>query len=480
MNTLFSNRIVVNMVLAGLVLLFSGCRAIEEFTHMEALEITSFSPSSSRVNISSLNSINISFSEEMDKSRTEESFSLKNNSLEVDGRFEWSGSTLKFIPLAGFKINSKFTVEVSTKAEDVYGNSLPEKFVFTFSTSAESDIPYFVSSVPVDRAEIADFDQVVTLEFSEALLPSSVFSSFSIFPDVKGYLELANGDRNIVFTPLEKYTAGSDYTVTVSDELTDLSGNRISSKKEIFFSVAEESQAHLTWFGNDSGTEYRDTTLAGVNTGLEKNEKLKLIFDAEVQEKVKEKPFTVKPDTDYTCDWNPLSTEAVITFQEKLEYNEIYEITIAEKTYRLLVNGASSRPPVLERIVYCDDSTAPVFELLALNKGISFKTSENAFFDFYFTLADTAQLNDSDIFSCISFRTVNGDLSVKPLRIKNPQSGLPSPSPAPGGGEYIFRIECSVTAGTEVSPFRIEISSDFKDSLSNRVEDKISMQVTSL
>ena len=470
----------ISLMMLSVIFILSGCKAIEEFTHMKRLEITSFSPSSSKVNSSTLASVKISFSEEMDKSRTEESFILKNNSSELNGRFSWASKTLSFTPFSGFKTNSNYTIEVSAAAEDIYGNSLPEKFVFAFSTSKESDIPYFISSVPADRDVISDLEQILNLEFSESLLPDSVYSSFSIFPDVKGHLALNNSNKNIVFTPLEKYTAGTDYTVSLSEDLSDTSGNRIASKKEIFFHAAEETDASIIWLGNDSGTEYRNTSYINVNTGLEKNEKLRIIFNAGVSDNVKEKPFSIKPDTAYSSEWNTALTEAVISFQENLEYNEIYEIIIDDKTFRLIINGASSRVPVLNRIIYCEDSTAPVFKLLKLNKGINFKTSEKAFFDFYFTLADTALINDLDIFSCISFKTVNGDLSVKPLRIQNPQTGNPAPLPAPEAGEYIFRIECSVTEGTAVSPFRIEINSDFRDSLDNKLKEKISMQITSL
>ena len=51
-------------VIAVSVFLLSGCKALEDFTHMKVLEISSFSPSSSRVNSNSLKSVKISFSEE--------------------------------------------------------------------------------------------------------------------------------------------------------------------------------------------------------------------------------------------------------------------------------------------------------------------------------------------------------------------------------------------------------------------------------
>ena len=465
---------------ASFLISLSDCKVIEEFTHMQALEISSFTPSSSRVNSSLLKGVEISFSEMMDKSRTEEAFTLENNSSAVAGQFSWNGKTLCFIPFSGFITSSSYTIEISTTAEDIYGNSLPEKFIFSFSTSAESDIPFFVSSDPEDRAEISDLDQIITIRFSEALLPESVYSSFSIFPDVQGHLNLEQENRNIVFTPLEKYSAGSEYTVSISDDLSDFSGNRLHTKKEIFFSTAEDEEAVITWFGNSREKEIKDITNITVNTGFDKNDKLKIIFDRVVPEIIQTKPFSIVPDIEYSADWNSSLTEAEISFEENLEYGEIYEITVNREIYRILINGSCSRPPVLNRIVYCEDKSSPVFEELKLNKGISFKTSENCFFDFYFTLSDTAVINDSDIFSCVSFKTVNGDLSVKPLRVENPQSGTVSPSPPPTDGEYVFRIECSIIDGTEVSPFRIEISSDFKDSLLNTVESGISMQVNSL
>ena len=468
------------MIITALIFFISNCKALEEFAHMQSLEILSFSPSSSRVNCSLLKSVEITFSEEMDTSRTEEAFSLKNNSSAASGKFSWSGKNLSFIPFNGFIENSGYKIEISTKAEDIYGNSLPEKFAFSFSTALEADIPYFISSDPENGEEISDYSKKIKLEFSEPLLPCSVYSSFSIFPDVKGYISLENENRNIVFTPLEKYTSGTDYTVSITDELSDLSGNSLCSKKEIFFSTAEEGETLLTWFGNSRMEEFKDITFLHVNTFVEKNEKLYLIFDRMVTDKVKEAPFSIKPDIKYVSEWNPSLTEASISFNENLKYGEIYEITVNGKIYRLLINGPGSSPPVLNRIVYCEDSSAPVFEELKLNKGISFKTSENSFFDFYFTLADRAVINDSEIFTCISFKTLNGDLSVKPLRLENPQSGVLLPFPPPGTDEYVFRIECSIVDGTEVSPFRIEISSDFKDSLFNTVDEKISLQVTSL
>jgi hypothetical protein len=466
------------LILIGLTLI--SCNAIEEFLNMEILEIKSYTPSSERINHDLLNQVSITFSEEMDRSRTEGSFSLKKNASPVNGKYSWNKNTILFSPFNGFSKNESYMIEVSTEAEDRYGNSLPEKFIFSFSTSDETELPFFISSNPEDKAVITDPLIPVTLIFSEPLSSDSVYSSISIRPQIKGHIALSDGSRIIVFTPLEKYEEGSDYTVTVTEDLRDLSGNHTAEKLEIYFTMQDTDKPNLIWLGDSSGAEYQDTENLMINLSIEKDIKIRLVYDREITEKIKKAPVKIYPETEYTASWNTEITEAAVSFKNNLEYNEIYEITADEKTYRLIVNGPSSKPPELNKITFCNDSSSPVFEEMILNKGINFLTSASAFFDFYFSLAEGASLYDSDIFTSIGFKTVNGDLSVKPLRIMNPASGLPAPSPSPSGDEYVIRIECAVTAGTVVSPFRIEISSGFKDTLSNKTSDDINMQVTSL
>ena len=460
--------------------LFSGCEAVEEFINMKALKIESFSPSSLRILPDALSSVKITFSENMNRSRTEDSFSLEKESSPVNGKFRWEGRTLSFIPFSGFLKNSNYKAEVSSGAEDIYGNSLPEKFVFSFSTAEESEIPFLVSSEPMDGELIQDPLQIITVTYSEALSQDTVFAAFSIFPAIKGHLSLDNGDRSIIFTPLENFTEGSDYNVSLSEDLSDISGNRTGSKTDIYFKIAEEEIASLIWLGNTEGTEYENTENVFLNEAVEKDVKIRMVYDKEVSCKIKNSLLRITPEAECTIDWNTVSEEAVITFENNLDYNEVYEITADDKIYRLLINGAGSKPPELIKIVFCNDSSAPVFEELSLNRGICFETSENAFFDFYFILAEGASVFSSEIFSCISFKTLNSDLSVKPLRVLNPQTGIPAPSPPPEEYEYVFRIECSVTEGTQVSPFRIEINSEFSDSLSNRLEEEEIVQVTAL
>ena len=466
------------MKIAMLVLILTGCQAIDEFLNMETLEIVNYSPSEKIVNYSAISEVTITFSEEMNKSRTEDSFSLTKDSSAVQGNYRWKGKTLVFTPLR-IENNSAYMIELTTEAEDKYGNSLREKFVYSFSTAAEDENPVFISSSPADRATITDPLHPVTIVFSEAIADESLYSAFSIFPDIRGAITFEGGNTEVIFTPLEKYETGTDYTVSISDRLEDLFGNRIAEKFEIFFSMGNGEEGEIIWFGDSDDNEYSDTDISIVNQNIEKGVVLKLCLDSEAGETMKKSPVTVSPSSSYSEEWNPGFTECLIKFENPLVYDEIYEIQSGQKLYRLHINGPSSRPPVLEKVLFCNDSAAPVFEELTLNKGINFQTSDSAFFDFYFTLSQGAALSDTAIFNSVDFRTVNGDLSVNPLRVVNPASTA-SPSPLPSAGQYIFRIECSVTAGTKVSPFRIEVDTELTDTLLNAIKEEAVVQVTSL
>ena len=459
----------------------SGCRAMDEFLNMRPLEIESFSPSEKILHHTSVKSVSVSFSGEMNRSRAEDSFELSKNGTAVQGSFSWKGKTMIFTPFVPAEKNCSYRIEVSTDAEDKYGNSLPEKFIFTFSTSFEDTRPVFVSSNTGDRETVTDPFLPLSFVFSKPLDSESIYSSFSISPGVNGHLTTGTGGSEIIFMPLEKYTGGTDYTVTISEALKDLSGNCISGKQEIFFSMDETEGGTIAWFGDSDGNKYLDSSISAVNHEIEKDVTLRLILDSEASDKTRNAPVTVSPSIPFSKTWNSSFTECLITFDSPLVYDEIYEINSCGNIYRLLINGAGSKPPFLVKAVFCNDSSSPVFEELTLNRGINFQTSDTAFFDFYFTLADGAALTDTAIFTSAVFRTVNGDLSVSPLRVVNPaDSSSPAPSPPPETGEYVFRIECSVTAGTRTSPFRIEFDTTLSDTLSNQLREKAVVQVTSL
>ena len=465
--------------------IISGCRMIDEYLNMNAVTITGTVPSENFIYANELDAVVIDFSGDMEKSKTENAFSLCRNGRKVSGRFSWKSKSLFFIPAGGFTPESSYELSVSRNAEDRYGNSLSEKFVFAFTTSAETDEPRIISTTPADNEIIESDSPVITFVFSEKIKEESFYSAFSITPDVKGFISFSNSGEEASFTPVETLQPGRYYKVEISDSLKDLSGNNLKNNYNFSFTTEESLPFTVKWFGNTEGSEYYDTADIPVNNGVSCRELFLLLFEGCVPDSIKLNPVTVEPYSPYSFRWDNNFSECIITFSDILEFENIYEITIDKKTYRLMTDDPSSRPPVLSGITFCGDSINPVFEKLTLNSAISFLSSDNAFFDLYFHLAEGAVLSDYTIFNSVDFLTVNGDLSVEQRRIINPAlEALPPPIPGipllPGISEYIVRIECTISAGINPSVFRIAVDSALEDSFGNTLEDDEVIQVNSL
>ncbi len=465
--------------------IISGCSMIDEYLNMNAVTVTGTVPSENFICANEIDAVVIDFSGDMEKSKTENAFSLSRNGSKVSGRFSWKGNSLIFIPTVGFTPESSYEISVSRNAEDRYGNSLSEKFIFTFTTSAETDEPRIISTTPADNEIIESSSPVITVVFSEKIKEESFYSAFSITPDVKGFISFSSTGEEACFTPVENLQPGRYYKVEISDSLKDLSGNNLKNNFSFSFKPEESLPFSVKWFGSTEGSEYYDTADIPVNNGVSCRESFLVLFEGSVPDSIKMNPVTVEPYSPYSFSWNNNFSECTVTFSGILEFENIYEIIIDKKTYRLMTDDPSSRPPLLSGITFCGDSINPVFENFTLNSSISFLSSDNAFFDLYFHLAEGAVLSDYTIFSSVDFLTVNGDLSVEQRRIINPaMEALPPPLPGtptlPGISEYIVRIECIISAGINPSVFRIIVDSALEDSSGNTLEKDEVIQVNSL
>jgi hypothetical protein len=92
-------------------------------------EIISYSPTGENVAVDI--QISIVFSEPMNKSRVETSFSISTN---IDGVFQWRGNTLVFIPDNNLKYDTKYNITLTSDATDKWGNNLVDDLSWEFTT----------------------------------------------------------------------------------------------------------------------------------------------------------------------------------------------------------------------------------------------------------------------------------------------------------------------------------------------------------
>ncbi len=75
--------------------------------------------------------IQISFSEPMNRTSVEEAFTISNN---VTGTFQWTDNDLTFIPSSSYDYLTYYVVTMSTEAMDLQGNQLKDGLVVSFTT----------------------------------------------------------------------------------------------------------------------------------------------------------------------------------------------------------------------------------------------------------------------------------------------------------------------------------------------------------
>jgi hypothetical protein len=181
--------------------------------------------------------VSLTFSETMDESSTEGAFSLSLGVNPVIGAFTWNNdsSIMTFTPSSDLDYNSIYDIELTTAAEDMYGNELVTDFTSSFTTVPVPDTtPPLLSSLntadvngngKIDRL-IADFDEPVDGT-------SIVVGNFSVSPgtisDVVDNGIQSDGIIWIDLTEDSLYTDAAPSLSITADGITDMSGNGIAA-----------------------------------------------------------------------------------------------------------------------------------------------------------------------------------------------------------------------------------------------------------
>jgi Bacterial Ig-like domain len=145
------------------------------------------------------------------------------------------GATLK--PDAFLDEDTRYIITVTTDVADTAGNPLDQEaglpldpFVANFVTGGEDKTPpCVVDIIPGDGDENVPITIVITAQFGEPILPSTVSSSsFTLTGptgNVPGEFGFENGNATVVFYPTVELISSEIYTVMLTTDITDTSGN---------------------------------------------------------------------------------------------------------------------------------------------------------------------------------------------------------------------------------------------------------------
>ena len=444
-----------------IALMFISCRFAEEYTHMKAPEVSECSYNE--------NCIQITFSSDMEKGITEQAFSCICNTEVISGYFVWNEKKMYFYPDSGIKGKSRYEVEIGTRAEDKYGNSLKESFCYSFCTIMEED-EFSIQNINISDGDvIKNCFQPIEMTFSSPVNQGTFYMGFEISPVIKGAFSLSSNGCVMTFTPLEKLDFNSIYTVTLKKDISDQYGNTLSSDYVVSFVIEEESKSTLEKMHIKNGAELLSGNI--VNSGIEKDIELVLDYSCSADSKTIRNPISISPVQDYSAVWNNGHTQCVISFRKPLPYKTLLELKAGEKRYLLYVDGEKSKPLAVQEVKFYQDYTTGICEVLHYGSGIVFETGNQACFEFIISSGNGAEIFTADAYGAVDVAVARGNLTID---LKSLETEQISP------GIVCIRVFCSITAGTVQTPVIISVNGTLRDSYGNTLGTEYVLRINGL
>lgn len=480
--------------LAASVILSLGCALFD----MSALVVTSFRPQESSLREVHDLAPELRFSKEVNKRSVEEAFSITADGAPLPGRITWpDGRTLRFLPaepLAPFVV---YEMHLSTSAEDSMGNDLRAPFSHTFTTRSDRSGPVVASASPRDRSRIEDPLAPISITFSEAMDPSSLYPAFSLAPPTSGILALSDDQRTLTFTPSEQLRWQTEYLVTVASGASDLQRNPLDADYCLRFTVGVDTSPPtiLSVKSEEGGLILPPDDPAGVAPriveGWEATSGLIVTFSEPVLTTSATASSRLSPPVGCSIEEAPAAATATLTyrFPDRLAYGTLYTLTIEAgvldtegnpmpepQSYHFLVNGPLSRPPEILRVLFPTSPALPSTsqpleawgELDLSNFTVGERT--DTFFDLAFAIASGASLDPFTLFESLGFASTNDAAEIVPFAVQIDPSGPSSgPLPATTTHEVVARAWVHLTNNPGSGQMTLRVAPSLADSRGARL-----------
>ncbi|MBI9068894.1 MAG: DUF3494 domain-containing protein [Salinivirgaceae bacterium] len=186
--------------------------------------------------------VSVEFSEAMDTaSINDETFTLKQGETAVTGVVAYSEKVATFTSSTAFEEATVYTVTMSVAATDLEGKALAANKVWSFTTLSVIDeiAPTVVSTDPVSDATDVARQQVLAVNFSEAMDPLTInTSTFTLMQGENAIDGTVNyNDLIATFTPSIPLEVTTTYTAKITTEVSDLAGNALEANTEWSFTT---------------------------------------------------------------------------------------------------------------------------------------------------------------------------------------------------------------------------------------------------
>ena len=346
----------------AVLLLLLGCRV-----DVTPPEVISYNPAH-QSSVQENTTVTLSFNKKMDRTKTEKAFSLFSSDTPIEGTFKWTNNskTIEFIPY-DILLNGYYRMVLSRSAVDTDGVTLKTEHISSFFVGEDRYPPEVISVNPASLENTYPLDGVITVEFSEPMDQMSVQRGIRLSPGTEGSFAWTADNTGVTFIPFTNLSFNTEYTITVTKECADTSGNTILHDHVSYFRSGDEfvrpsiislytSSSILNWATFENYHHFNEVQHTDIFT---------FTFNESIQRESFESALRFNPAIDVTFRWNTSSTECVVTPGTDLSSGRGYQLLVStalkdragnsmldERVYLFTVDALTSIQPEITGIQY--------------------------------------------------------------------------------------------------------------------------------
>jgi len=236
--------------------------------------ILSVLPTESTTNLAINSVLTIIFSEPMNPSTLNSSnLILSNGTSVVPGVITMSADNriATFTPGSPLNFSTTYTMFVGTTVQDVYGNGLTQSKVWNFRTGSnppDSTPPTLTGIAPASATIGILTTSTIRVSFSEAIevstLSTTTFKLASGTTPIAGTVTLSANGFTGTFTPSSALATSSVYTITLTTQIMDLSGNTLVATYTHNFTTTSGMAEWTVMVYVDGDNQYEDKLLEDI------------------------------------------------------------------------------------------------------------------------------------------------------------------------------------------------------------------------
>ena len=235
--------------------------------------------------------ITATFSTAMNPSTlTKSSFTVTGpDSVAISGNVTYSGTTATFTPDVALPQSTLLTARIFSSVTDVGGSRLSgnvgvfpalSDYVWSFTT-ADVTAPTVTSTISASGASGVATNIKIVAFFSEAMNPATINAANFTVTDglnsVPGTISYSG--VSAVFSPTSQLAFNTTYKMTISSNVTDLAGNKLSGNQAVFPASGNYVWSFTTGSGSDTTPPTISSTInADGATGVAANTKIGAFF----------------------------------------------------------------------------------------------------------------------------------------------------------------------------------------------------------